>query len=310
MLNIERILFPTDFSECADHALRQALMMAEAHGAELHMLHALVLHAADPADPARRFPDEARILGELEEIAAARMEASAERHGIGRVRVERVQRRAISPVSAILDYAEEAVMDLIVMGTHGRRALGRMLLGSVAREVVRQAGRPVLTVRHEEDAELPERIRRILVPVDFSDHSRLGFDYAVELARTFGAGLQVLHVVEEALYPDFYYPILATPEAVSGETGESLQEALSEWLEETGGTPSDVEVALHVGAGRAAAEIARAVDDRDSDLVVLSSHGRTGLDRMLLGSVAEGVVRRSPAPVLTVKAFGKRLLPS
>lgn len=307
MLRIRRILFPTDFSECADQALGLALRFAEAHGAELHMFHAVVLHAADPANPALQFPDEERVVRELRQIAGSRMEATVERHETREVRIQRVQQRAISPVAAILDYADEQEVDLIVMGTHGRRALGRVLMGSVAREVVRQASCPVLTVRASEDGgEVGREIRRILVPVDFSDYARMGFDTAVAVAETFGARLQALHVVEEALYPDFYYPILASSENVPAEIQERLEKALAEWLEETGGRPAEVALELHVGAGRAAAEIATFAEEHDSDLIVLSSHGRTGLERVLVGSVAEGTIRRAPCPVLTVKAFGRR----
>lgn len=306
MIRIRRVLFPTDFSECADQALGLALRFAEAHGAELHMFHAVVLHAADPANPAMQFPNEERVVEELREIAGSRMEASVQRHPTGEVRIQRVQQRAISPVAGILDYADEHEMDLIVMGTHGRRALGRMLMGSVAREVVRQANCPVLTVRAGGDAEVGREIRRILVPVDFSDYARLGFDYAVQVAETFGAHLQVLHVVEEALYPDFYYPILASSGDVPAETRDRLEEALGEWMEEAGGRPDDVDLELHVGAGRAASEIATFAEEHASDLIVLCSHGRTGLERVLVGSVAEGTIRRAPCPVLTVKAFGRR----
>lgn len=307
VLEIRRILFPTDFSEGADQAFGTALRLAEAHGAELHVLHAVVLHAADPANPARRFPDEDRVYRELREIAAERMASTAGRHETGDIRIERAQRRAISAVPAILDYVEEKDVDLVVMGTHGRRALGRMLLGSVAREVLRAAPCPVVTVRQQEDAPAPGPVRRIAVPVDFSDHSRLGYDYAVALAGVFDARLQLLHVVEEALYPDFYYPILATSPEANPELSERVKEALREWLRDVGGDEALTEI--HVTAGRAAPEIARFLEEKQVDLAVLCSHGRTGVERVLLGSVAEGVVRRAHCPVLVVKAFGKRLLP-
>lgn len=310
MLAIRRILFPTDFTPCADAALGWALLLAEEHGAELHMLHALVLHGADPRHPGHDFRGaEEEVRRRVAAAAAERLEATAGEHASREVTITTAQRRGIAAAPVILDAAEDEDVDLIAMGTHGR-GLSRLLLGSVAAEVVRLAECPVLTVRgpgRDEEVRPAGAPDRILVPVDFSEHAATALRYGLGLAETYGAELHVLHVIEEAIYPEFYYPILASSLPTPPELRRRVESELRGWVGER--TGSDGEVAVHVGSGRAPREIAALGEELDADLIVLSSHGRTGLERVLLGSVAEGVVRTARCPVLTVKAFGRSLLP-
>lgn len=306
VLKIRRVLFPTDFSECSRQAFRLALLFAEAHDAELHLFHALVLHGDDPHDPAHRFPDRDQILEELGEIAENVLKDAADEHASPELTVRRVTQRAISALPAILDYAQDADADLIVMGTHGRGAIGRLVLGSVVREIVRMAPCPVLTVRQRAEEEALHRIRRIAVPVDFSDHSALALSYARELAGELGAELEIMHVVEEAMYPEFYYPVLASPLTLTDELREQVEGSLDEWLEKKAGP--GLEADRSVLGGVPAVTIAEVAEDHGVDLIVISSHGRTGFERVLMGSVAEAIVRHAKCPVLTVKAFGKDLL--
>lgn len=306
MLNVRHMLYPTDFSPCAQEALGPALSLAEGHAAELHLLHALVLLGDDPHSPWHRFPDPEQVESELRKLGERKMQEALERERHRSVIVHRVQRRSVSPLKAIVEYSEEERIDLVVMGTHGRGALGRLLLGSVAREVVRLADCPVLTVREHGPTRPPFAPQRILVPVDFSEHSALALAHGRALADSFGGRLLVVHVVEEALYPDFYYPVLRAPRSLTTELRQEVHLRAEEWVREQGGDPAEVDV--HVTTGRAVRQIVNFAEARRSDLVVVASHGRTGLERMLLGSVAEGVVSRAGCPVLTVKAFGRRIL--
>lgn len=308
MLDIRKILYPTDFSESAARALPHALRLAQAHGAEVHLLHALVLHAADEAELERRYEElaeEARR--ELEELAG---EDPGQGPEAALLLIPAV-RRGISAAPAILDYAAEADVDLIAMGSHGRRGIRRMLVGSVAEEVVRTAACPVLTVRSRngEPGEMPE-FRRIVVPVDFSEHSRLAVECAAELAAAFGARVDLLHVVEEPVYPEFYLPVSA-PAFELPELRARAEERLRELAAgvEAGVPEGGVPAGVEVRAGRSATEIAEFAKERRADLIVIASHGLHGLDRVLLGSVTERLMRHAPCSVLTVKAFGKRLRP-
>jgi nucleotide-binding universal stress UspA family protein len=217
----------------------------------------------------------------------------------------------------ILNYADEHDIDLIVMGTRGRRSVHRTLLGSVAEEVVRRAEQPVLAVqRGEEDVRAvtpPPPIERILVPVDFSDHAREALRHAYALAALYDAGLDLLHVTEPDLHPAFYGDGL--DETYDLEKEQKAEEALHAFYEEVT-PPAGSEGKLldrstmeaHVAAGRPAAEILRFAEEQGSDLIVMSTHGLTGLQRFMMGSVAEKVVRHVSVPVFTVKAFGKSLV--
>jgi nucleotide-binding universal stress UspA family protein len=306
MLHLTRILFPTDFSRRSERSLDMALELAERFGAELHMLHAIVLHADDPNDPAHLFPDPEEIRRRLEEIADRRMATSLERRAGRGVTVVRERRRGISAAPVILEHADEIGADLIVMSTHGRRGIEHVLLGSVTEEVVRLAPCPVLTVRSDAEVEEVPTIRSILVPVDFSDHAGVAVAHARELADSFGAALDVLHVFERPIHPEIYLGgmPLETPEfaAVEG----SLKEALETFAREAGGP--DVETSIHVMEGRAVPGILEFAAEAGSDLVVIATHGLTGMAHVLLGSVAEKVVRRASCPVLTVKPFGRSLV--
>jgi nucleotide-binding universal stress UspA family protein len=306
MLKLRRILFPTDFTRRSERSLDMALEFADRFGAELHMLHAIVLHAEDPSDPAHLFPDPEEIRQRLEEIADGRMASAIESRGEQGVRVVRSRRRGISAAPVILEHAEEIEADLIVMSTHGRRGIEHVLLGSVTEEVVRLAPCPVLTVRADAEAEELPTVRSVLVPVDFSEHARGAVAHARELAASFGAALHVLHVFEQPIHPEIYIGgmPLAGPEfpAVEG----SLSEALETFVREASGPA--VETSVHVVEGRAVTGILDFAREADADLIVIATHGLTGLAHVMLGSVTEKVVRRAPCPVLTVKSFGRSLV--
>lgn len=306
MLQLRRILVPTDFSRRSERSLDLALEFADRFGAELHMLHAIVLHADDPNDPAHLFPDPEEIRRRLEEIADRRMATSLDARSDRGVTVVRARRRGISAAPVILEHAEEIGADLIVMSTHGRRGLEHVLLGSVTEEVVRLAPCPVLTVRADAEVEETPTLESILVPVDFSEHARGALSHARELAESFGARLDVLHVFERPIHPEIYLGgmPLATPEfsAVEG----SLREALDTFAREAPGPA--VEIAVHVTEGRAVPGVLDFAREAGSDLIVIATHGLTGMAHVLLGSVAEKIVRRARCPVFTVKPFGRSLV--
>jgi nucleotide-binding universal stress UspA family protein len=138
---LKNILVPTDFEAAADAALRYGRTLAATFGADLH-----VLHVEDASLFQARFADptalEAAGRHQLGERAATDQQHRYQTHA--------VVRKFDSPTEAIVGYAREAAIDLIVMGTHGRSGAGRLLMGSVAEHVVRSAPCPVLTVRHPE----------------------------------------------------------------------------------------------------------------------------------------------------------------
>jgi len=305
MLSLKIVLFATDFSRLADAALDHALALAQKHGAVLHMLHAVVLHADDPNDPAHHFPDAEQIRGRLEEIAESRMASQLEARSAGELEVVRAQRRGMSTAPVILEYAEEIDADIIVMSTHGRRGLSHALVGSVTEEVVRLSPRPVLTIRGAATDEAHPRIEHVLVPVDFSRHSEGAVKHALEFCRAYGSRMHLLHVFEQPVTPEVYAGGgLATVSDFSVVEG-SLREALLGVATRAG---AEVETEIHVTEGRAVAGILEQAEEISADLIVIATHGLGGLTHVMLGSVTDKVLRRADCPVLTVKAFGKSLL--
>ena len=305
MLKLNNVLFATDFSSLADQALDHALELAHKHGAVLHMLHAVVLHADDPNDPAHLFPDADEIRKRLEDIAERRMETQLEGRNATGIEVVRAQRRGISTAPVILEYAGEIDADLIVMSTHGRRGLTAVLLGSVTEEVVRLSSCPVLTIRGRDGTAPSSDMAVVLVPVDFSEHASRAVSYATEICRVYGGRMHLVHVFEEPVHPEVYLGGGATSLPSFSSVEGSLREALTEIGAQAG---AEVDTSIHVREGRAVKGILDAATELDADLIVIATHGLTGLKHVLLGSVAEKVVRGARCPVLTVKPFGKSLL--
>lgn len=298
MLSIRRILWPTDFSKGADRAFSHAAALASWHDAELHVLH--VVEDRGTAAPDAEFPiPESTLSGLLSADGDPPQHVDLE--GLPLVQEEREH---ASPAEAIVEYTEEHEIDLVVAGTRGRRGLQRMLIGSVAEEVLRTAPCPVLTVRGEHDDTPGWAVRNILVPIDFSDASLDALRHAKELALTYGAQITLLHAVEEVVYPSAYGVEPANL------PGPQVIDRVEDNLAELARTEIGYEhVVVQASVGYAPSVILDYAESNEVDLVVIATHGRTGLERMLLGSVAERVVRRAPAPVFAVKSFGRSLLP-
>lgn len=301
MLALDDLLLARDFSSISDRALRHALDLAARTGAALHLLHVEVLHEGDDRQSPAAGLETAR-----EDLKNAPRAASAD--AVEAVPVHEATERDVSPGPAILNYAATNDIDLITLGTHGRRGAKRILLGSVAEEVVRRANVPVLTVRGGEDATIPQvgGVDRMLVPIDFSDPSREALRHARALASLYGAAIDLLYVVEEALHPAFYVGGVSSIYDVEPDIEEKARAHLQTFADKTPG--ADVNINAHAVPGRAAASILSFVEEHDIDLVTTSTHGRTGMDRFLLGSVAEKLVRHLRCPVLTVKAFGRSIV--
>jgi nucleotide-binding universal stress UspA family protein len=196
------------------------------------------------------------------------------------------------PWQQIVDAAQrEPGLGLIVIGTHGRTGLSRVLMGSVAELVVRHAPCPVLTIR---PANEPTPYRHVLCPVDLSRPAREAMNLAADLVKPGGAGITLLHVLE---LPTSYAGELPVPELHRDLDARSAL-LLDRWTDELK-AKVNVPVTLLNRIGRPGAQILAALEqDRTIELVVMGSHGHTGIERMLLGSVAEKVVRHARCPVL------------
>jgi nucleotide-binding universal stress UspA family protein len=287
------IVVATDFSPTAEHAQRVAHRLAAAFGAELHLLHVRVL-LEDPHLGEEQRHEFERMLSDSD--ASTRDALVAAGAIASDVRTIPHLVRGLSESEAIVETARDLGADLIIMGTHGRRGLSHVLLGSVAERVVRSSPIPVLTVRH--DAVDLESVGRILVPHDFSSHSVGAVRLAGEWADALGSSITLFHAVEPVVYPDFY-----AVDVLPGELSERLQRRSREALEEAASTLlAGRSCDVRVVAGRAGETIVETAVPTDFDLVILGTRGLSGLEHLLLGSVAEGVIRRCAIPVLSVRA--------
>ncbi len=310
MLRIRKILFPTDFSAAAEDAFSHATHLARTYGAEIHVFNVVSPYDDDANNPMEHLPLERtgedgratyRAASKADEDADDREGAAEEEDDGPSIVYEQV--RSTTPAKAIVDHAVAEAFDLVVMGTTGRRGLERLLSSGVAEEVVRQAPCPVYTVRARDEPGPGPHVRRILAPVALSEQGDAIVRHARALARTYGATLDLLHVVEDVPFPTAYGIDPLTPHLPDVQA--RAQDALEALATDTLG---DTEHALHVTIGNAAAEIIRFAEEGDVDLIVMATHGRTGLGRFLIGSVAEKVVRTAPCLVFTLKSFTDRSL--
>lgn len=286
------ILAATDFSETAETAARLARDLAGRFEARLHMLHVVVLLDDPHIEEAHRLQLEALVA-----TADDTRRSELERHFGDRSDLEIVPHlvRGIAPAETIVDMAGDTGADLIVMGTTGRRGLSHLLLGSVAGQVVRSAASAVLTVRSDATID-PDGISRILVPHDFSDPSTEAVRTAAAWAGALGAEITLLHVVEPVVYPEFYSVDMASDNLMQQLVSRS-DKALRRVSEELAG---DIAVNTMVEVGRGADTIVRVADPDAFDLVVMATRGLSAIEHVLLGSVAEAVLRRCRVPMLTI----------
>jgi nucleotide-binding universal stress UspA family protein len=307
MLTIRKVLFPTDFSSSSQQALLHAVRVARDYGAELHVLHAIVLYEEDPHDPAHHFPEPERIREILADLAEKRMGKLVREEEIPDIVLKMVQRRDISAAPPILEYAQEEGIDLIVMGTHGRRGVRKWLMGSVTNEVVRFAPCPVLTVRGEGDPVPVEKIRKILVPVDFSTHGEEALQVACALSSRHGAEVDLVHVVPDGLHPSLYQITVGGLSEPHMGIAEKVEASMEQFLA-AASQCEGIRASSHALEGHPAREIVRFARNHGSDLIVISTHGLSGVLHLLLGSTTEKVMAGAECPVLVTRASGRSLL--
>lgn len=152
-------------------------------------------------------------------------------------------------------------------------------------------------------------IHRILVPIDFSEHAAEALACAREFAVVHSSNIDVVHVIEEPAFPAFYKMGEAALYGDVSKLSERAEDALTEFIERVPGPPLEKMPGLHVEEGKAVDRIVALSKKLDTDLLVISTHGLSGVARVLMGSVAEGVLRNAECPVFVVKAYGKSLLP-
>jgi nucleotide-binding universal stress UspA family protein len=269
-LQLARILVPLDGSTLAEAVLPIVERLARDHDAEVVLLEVL------EGQPTREAELEAerQVRGYLERTVDC-----LRGHGLGRVHARVWYGEA---EQAIANAATREQADLVAMSTHGRSGLDWLRFGSVAEGVVRRAPIPVLLVRGVA-AWGRGGINRILVPLDGSEASEAVLPIVSSLAGPFDFAVQLLHVVEAAL-------------PLPGWEAEAYVARVAALLQARG-----LRVDVTVRAGLPAEVIPAVAAETKSGLVAMSTHGRSGLGRLFLGSVAERVLRSVSVPVLLWK---------
>ncbi len=289
----QTILFAADFSDASAEAFRVACSLAVEGQTRLHVLHVV---------ETRSVPEDTSFLGQ---VNIQYYEASSDRDRDERL--EQELRMAYVPgtpvdvaygvreghaAAEILCTAGEVGADLIVVGTHGRTGLSKLLTGSVATSVMRRASCPVLALHASNDPRKAEQPLTILLPSDFSENSEFALRVARELARDLGAQLTILHVAPF----DTYVQDMAVPVNLS-----LYREELERIRRRVEGPDLKYPVETRLIQGEPADEIIRTAAELGNGLIVMGTHGRTGLGRLLFGSVTEFVLPRVNCPVLAVK---------
>jgi nucleotide-binding universal stress UspA family protein len=288
---VKKILLPLDGSAFGERALLYATRLARSTSARLLLVratHARTLLEVNEADA------QIGVINQAEHELAA---TATRLRNMG-LQAE-VHVYYDEPVSAILNAARHHQVDLIVMSTHGRSGAGRMLYGSVADDVLRHAEAPVLLVPSSVDHEWPtDEPLTALVPLDGSDLAEAALSSAALLATQVGAKLHLLRVVEPPSYPlygDGYVYVPIDEEAERADAELYLQEQVKRLAGQ--GVTAEAEVAY----GQPDVAIAKVATEHRADLVVMATHGRGGLARLVLGSVAMGTLRRAHIPLLLTR---------
>lgn len=283
---IHSILAASDLGPASDKVVQSAAALAGVLGAELHLLHVLdlsVLPRAEGAGSAPSFPERIR---QAEEALAEQVRTLAPD---ARPASLRVMNQAVH--EAILDRAEEVSAGLIALGAHRGGGVGAHILGTTADRVIRAAKVPCLVT----SSHLAVPVRRIGVPTDFSEPSRDALDAALSLSLSLGDApeVRVFHVGWSVERED-------DPGMEKEKLAPALQAEVSRAVSRLGRSlPATLRTEVLWGVSPAAMIVQHA-EKAELDLLVLGTHGATGLKRFLIGSVASGVARQAPCPVLLV----------
>ena len=297
------ILFAADFSESSREAFRVVSSLARGGEARVHVLH--VLEAVHVAEEPVYFGQQS-VQYSAAETGRGYRESVKERlrrfYVPDRPIEAEYHTRDGSPAEEILCMAEEAGCDLIVMATHGRTGLSRLLAGSVAEAVLRRACCPVLALRAPGPRKEAGRVEVILHPTDFSERSEFTLRTARALAQDRGARLVLVHVMplEVVIYGSIPVPLDV----------RAVRDSLAAVASGVDGPDLKYPVETRLAEGNAAAAILRVAEEVGCGLIVMGTHGRTGLGRLLMGSVTEAVLRGAGCPVLAVKTLHPESVPA
>lgn len=295
-----RILVPLDGSLVAEHALETAADLAHRAGATLLLAHAdtpdnfIYVEGMPVVDEAG-----AALHGTHEREYLSRMADRARENRALTVETRLIEHAGVSSADMLADYIADARIDLVVMTTHGRGGLERLWLGSVADALVRTTHVPILLLRPDGPESILPAIHRVLVPLDGSALSDKVLRHALHLADLMGVPLELMTVVPVTV------GMTVTPYGAPGmapdTTFERRIEEAQNFLDSTARTlpPHAGRVKTHVAvSGHVANSVIESAQGTPGTMIAMTTHGRRGLQKLFLGSVADKIVRASDVPVL------------
>ena len=293
MLEIKLILCPVDFSEFSVRAYRHARSVAQHYRAQLVVLHIVELWRYPSLSfvPAGTAYDE--TCQALCEKGKQELQELVKSNTIAEGSLPELVVEQGNAADSILTFATKLGADAIVMGTHGRRGYDRMMLGSVAERVMRNAPCPVLVVNKPPDdsstasnkADQEHRLHHILFCTDFSENSERALNYAISATTEYDAELTLLHVLEEKPAKTDQAIITAT---------QQLERLIPPEVRKTLNTRFAVRV------GKPYEQIIQFAEEAHPDMVAMGVRGRGSLDLAVFGSTTYRVIQLGPCPVLAV----------
>jgi nucleotide-binding universal stress UspA family protein len=300
-LRIRNVLVPIDFSSHSFEALQFAAPWLRSFGANLHLV-----YVSAPEVPVAGLAAMPIVFSETESNVRLHAEMTrAASKSIPTLQPSKIHLLQGQPYNEICQLARDLKIDLIVMATRGQTGLKHLLLGSTAERVVRYSPCPVLVVRSRgrstgkgQRTEASLHINKILVPIDFSKCSESGFKYARAVSARLGSKVVLMHSICPAYYvTNEEYARYDFPELL-----RHCEATAAKKLRQLAQTAEGVKVKLEIPTtfGHAGLQICCQAEKLGIDLIVTSTHGRTGLKHALLGSTAEYVVRHAPCSVLVV----------
>jgi nucleotide-binding universal stress UspA family protein len=298
-----RILCATDFSDpVSSLALSYAAELARKFAGKVFLCHVTDLSPASIHESPRL------VLGAMEEIrrkADAQIRTSMSGKDVD---WEPVLLEG-DPSSRLVQIAAELKADLVIVATHARSGLQRLIWGSVTHELLHTLDRPLLVVREHGRQALDAsrnhlKLEKIVAACDFSADARLAMDYASSLAQEFQAELCLFHALE----PVAYHDLTSRTKTLSMDLEKALHTAIEERLSALvdSETKTWAKVRHAISAGKPPAEIVAFAEAEQADLIVVGSRGIGPVSRLLLGSTAERVVGLASCPVLVVREPGCR----
>ncbi|HEX9018440.1 MAG TPA: universal stress protein [Anaerolineaceae bacterium] len=294
---ILNILVPLDGSQLAEAALPGALWFSKLFGARITLLHVIEHNAPASVHGERHLTSETEALDYLKSIA--------QHFPPGTQTIFHVHREEVSNVArSIAMHAGELVQDLVVMCTHGKSGLRQLMVGNIAQKVISYGSTPVLLVNpaHEEQGIFEQNVRLLVALDDDPEHS-CGLELAGMVARRSGANLLLLNVVpkletlhgqEAAASKLLPAATMALLEIEQEEATTMLSKRAKPWI------TKGVDVSWQVRRGDPPEQIAKTASDTDASLIVLGTHGKTGMGAFWAGSVAPRMPALTDLPLLLV----------